>query len=68
MKYQTHTSKTTNTVEIKHADIDRSVDKIKFLIYENGSDKEFLKLLKEFKNYIDTYDIWSDDGRHSHYL
>jgi hypothetical protein len=30
-------------------------------IYEDGSDEEFLKLVKEFQNYIDIYNVWEDE-------
>jgi hypothetical protein len=59
MKYQIRNSKETETVELKYTDIDGQVDKTKLHIYENGSDEELLKLIKEFKNYVDTYDIWN---------
>ncbi len=62
MRYQIRNSKETETVELKYTDIDGSVDKTKFHIYKNGSDDVFLEQIKQFQNYIDTYEIWGDDN------
>jgi hypothetical protein len=59
-------SKEVNAVELKYTGIDGSVDKTKLNIFEDGNDKEFLKLVKEFQNYIDTYEIWNDE--HTAYI
>jgi hypothetical protein len=68
MRYQIRNSKETSTVELKYTDLDGAVDKTKLNIYEDGSDEEFLKLIKEFQNYVDTYDIWEDEhAAHSVY-
>jgi hypothetical protein len=32
---------------------------VKLTVFEDGSDKQFLKLIKEFKNLIFTYDLWN---------
>jgi hypothetical protein len=48
MYYQIRNSKDTNSVELKYTDMDGSVDKTKLNVYEDGSDEEFLKLIKEF--------------------
>ena len=61
MRYQIRNSKETNTVELKYTDMDGAVDKTKLSIYEDGSDEEFLKLVKEFQNYINTYNVWEDE-------
>jgi hypothetical protein len=61
MRYQIQNSKETNTVELKCTDLDGAVDKTKLNIYEDGTDEEFLKLLKEFHNYVSTYEIWNDE-------
>ncbi len=50
MKYQIWNSKETNTVELKFTDIDRSVDKTKFNINEDGTDDEFLKLSQDLRS------------------
>jgi hypothetical protein len=42
------------------------VDKTKFNIFEDGNDEDYLKLIKEFQNYIDTYEIWNDE--HAAYI
>jgi hypothetical protein len=57
MCYQIRNSKETNTVELKYTDMDGAVDKTKLSIYEDGSDEKFLKLVKEFQNYINTYNV-----------
>ena len=61
MRYQIRYSKDANSVELKYTDMDGSVDKTKLNVYEDGSDEEFLKLVKEFNNYVKTYDIWTDE-------
>jgi hypothetical protein len=61
MRYHISKSKEANTVELKYTDHDGAVDKTKLNVYEDGSDKEFLKLVKEFQNYIETYNIWQDE-------
>ena len=66
MKYQIQKAKEANMVELKYTGIDGTVDKTKLNIFEDGNDKEFLKLVKEFQNYIDTYEIWSDE--HAAYI
>jgi hypothetical protein len=68
MRYQISNSKDTNTVELKYPDRDGAVDKTKLNIFEDGSDEEFLKLVKEFQNHVDTYRIWEDEhAAHSVY-
>jgi hypothetical protein len=49
MRYQIRNSKETNTVELKCTDLDGAVDKTKLNIYGDGTDEEFLKLLKGFQ-------------------
>jgi hypothetical protein len=66
MRYQIRNSKETNTVELKYTRIDGVVDKTKFNIFEDGNDEEYLKLMKEFQNYIDTYEIWNNE--HAAYI
>ena len=38
---------------------------MKLHIYENGSDEEFLKLVKEFNNYVQTYNIWNAQNQNA---
>lgn len=61
MRYQVSNSKDPNTVELKYANRDGAVDKTKLNIFKDGSDEEFLKLVKEFGNHVDTYRIWEDE-------
>jgi hypothetical protein len=60
MRYQTRNSKDTRSVEFKYT-IDGTVEKTSMSVYEDGNDEEFLKLLKEFQNYVITYDIWEEE-------
>jgi hypothetical protein len=53
MRYQIRKSKETNSVEFKY-NVDGSVEKTKMNIYEDGNDEEYLKLIKEFQNYVET--------------
>jgi hypothetical protein len=41
--------------------MDGAVDITKLNIYEDGTDEEFLKLIKEFQNCVETYEIWNDE-------
>ncbi len=52
MHYQVSNSKDSNTVELKYTDRDGAVDKTKLNIFKDGSDEEFLKLVKELINMI----------------
>jgi hypothetical protein len=61
MRYQIRNTKETNSVEFKY-NVDGSVEKTKMNIYEDGNDEEYLKLIKEFQNYIDTYGIWDEEN------
>lgn len=61
MHYQIRNFKETNTVELKKTDMDGSVDKTKLNVYEDGTDEEFLKLVKEFQNYVETYKICGNE-------
>jgi len=61
MRYQPRSSKETSSVEFKH-EIDGNTEKTKLNIYEDGYDEDFLKLIKEFQNYIETYGIWNQEN------
>jgi hypothetical protein len=61
MRYQIRNSKETRSVEFKYT-IDGTVEKTSMSVYEDGNDEEFLKLLKEFQNYVNTYDIWEGEN------
>ncbi len=60
MQYNIQNSKETDTIELKYTHWDRAVNKTKFHIYGDGSDEEFLKLIREFTNHVDTSEIWGD--------
>jgi hypothetical protein len=61
MRCQIKKSKETNSVEFKY-NVDGSVEKTKMNVYEDGKDEEYLKLIKEFQNYIETYGIWDEEN------
>jgi hypothetical protein len=61
MRYQVRKTKETSSVEFKY-NVDGSVEKTKMNVYEDGNDEEYLKLIKEFQNYIDTYGIWDEEN------
>jgi hypothetical protein len=61
MRYQTRNSKETCSIEFKYT-IDGTVEKTSMNMYEDSNDEEFLKLLKEFHNYVDTYNIWEGEN------
>lgn len=64
MRYQIRNSKETSSVEFK-CEIDGAVEKTKLNDYEDGNDEEYLKMIKEFQNYVETYNIWDDDNASS---
>jgi hypothetical protein len=66
MKYQIRKAKEASTVELKYTGIDNTVDKTRFNIFEDGNDEEYLKLIKEFQNHVNTYEIWNDE--HAAYI
>jgi hypothetical protein len=49
------------SVEFKY-NVDGAVKKTKLSVYEDGRDESFLKLIKEFQNYVDTYELWEVDN------
>jgi len=61
MKYQVSNSKEANSVELKNT-VYGIVEKTKLSIYEDGSDEAYLKMIKEFKNYVSTYNIWDEEN------
>jgi hypothetical protein len=61
MRYRVQNSKESASVEFKY-NIDGAAEKTKLSVYEDGSDESFLKTIKEFQNYIDTYEIWNDNN------
>jgi hypothetical protein len=61
MQYQTRSSKETSSVEFKY-EIDGNTEKTKLNVYKDGNDEDFLKLIKEFQNYVETYEIWNQEN------
>jgi hypothetical protein len=61
MKYQIRKAKEANTVELKYTVIDRTVDKTRLNIFEDGNDEEYLKLIRVFQNHVTTYEFWNDE-------
>jgi hypothetical protein len=61
LKYGTKSTKTLETIKLK-LDIDERSEKVKLPVFEDGSDEQFLKLVKEFQNMTDTYDLWEQDN------
>jgi hypothetical protein len=60
-RYQVQNPKETASVEFKY-NVDGAVEETKLSIYEDGSDEVFLKMIKEFQNNLDTYELWNDDN------
>jgi hypothetical protein len=58
MKYEMKQTKMTTPVVLKF-EINGKEEKVQLTVFEEGPDKQFLKLIKEFKNLIDTYDLWN---------
>jgi len=61
MRYQIQNSKEVNSVECKYT-MDGTVEKTKLSINEDGNDEAFLKMIKEFQNYVVTYSIWDEEN------
>jgi hypothetical protein len=58
MKYESKQSKMTTSVLLKFK-INGKEEKVQLTMFDEGPDKQFLKLVKEFKNLIETYDLWN---------
>ena len=61
MKYQIQKSKDDSSVEFKY-EIDGIMERTKINIYEDGNDEEYLKMIKEFQNYLETFEIWENEN------
>jgi hypothetical protein len=61
MRYQVQNSKETSSVKFKY-NVDGAAEKTKLSVYKDGGDESFLKMIKEFHNYTDTYEIWDDNN------
>jgi hypothetical protein len=59
MKYEAKQAKTSETIELRCKVNGTMAEKVKLIVFEDGSDEQFLKLIKEFKNLIFTYDMWN---------
>lgn len=59
MWYKIQNSKDTskNSVEFKY-ELDGAMEKTKVNINGDGSDEEYLKMIKEFSNYLETFEMW----------
>ena len=61
MKYQVQKSKDASSVEFKY-EIDGIMERTKINIYEDGNDEEYLRMIKEFQNYLETFEIWDNEN------
>jgi hypothetical protein len=43
-------------------DIDNKSGKVKLMMFEDGTHKQLWKLVKEFKNIAETYELWAQDN------
>jgi len=59
MQYQIRKMKETKEVEFKY-EIDGVTERTKISIYEDGNDKEFLKMIKELQHYLETFEVWDN--------
>jgi hypothetical protein len=57
LKYETRKSKDPPTVELKYT-VDNRTIKENMVVFEDGTPEEMLKLVREFQNLVDTYDLW----------
>jgi hypothetical protein len=61
MKYQVQKSKDASSVEFKY-EIDGIMEGTKINIYEDGNDEEYLRMIKEFQNYLEMFEIWENEN------
>jgi hypothetical protein len=61
MRCQIQHLKKTNSVKFKFT-VDGTVEKMKLSVYKDGSDEAFLKMMKEFLNYVETHGIWDEEN------
>ena len=61
MMYQIQNSKDASSVEFKY-EIDGIMERTKINIYEDGNDEEYLRMIKEFQNYLETFEIWENEN------
>ncbi len=58
MKDEAKQTKVTTSVLLKF-EINGKEEKVQLTMFDEGPDKQFLKLIKEFRNLIETYDLWN---------
>ncbi len=61
MRYESKQMKTLETIELK-LEIDETVEKVKLVIFEDGNDEQFLKLIKKCRNMLETYELWNQEN------
>jgi len=59
MQYQIRKTKETKEVEFKY-EIDGVTERTKISIFEDGNDEEYLKMIKEFQHYLETFEVWNN--------
>jgi hypothetical protein len=59
MQYQIRKTKETKEVEFK-CEIDGVMERTKINVYEDGNDEEYLNMIKDFQNYLETFEIWAN--------
>jgi hypothetical protein len=57
LKYETRKGKDPPTVELKYM-VDNRTIKENMVVFEDGTPEEMLKLVREFQNLVDTYNLW----------
>jgi hypothetical protein len=58
MQYQTQRMKEMKEVEFNYK-IDGVTERAKINVYEEGNE-EYLKVIREFQNYLETFEIWDN--------
>ncbi len=61
LKYETWKEKDPPTVELKYT-LNNRIIKESMIIYEDRTQEEILKLVKEFQNLIEAYNLWHTNG------
>lgn len=60
LHYETKSTKVMENIELK-LEINKSFEKVKLPVFEDGTDEQFLKLVREFRNMIETYALWEQE-------
>jgi hypothetical protein len=61
IKYETKAVKALETIDLK-LQIDAMNEKVKLMVFEDGTDEQFLKLVKAFRNMIEAYELWEPEN------